>query len=268
MRFRRRAARLAIVVAMLSIGCGRGGGLFAPQYEYEEDLTLSLDGSATLVVNSSIPALVALRGLPLDPNPKVRPDIPTLRQWYTSPYAQVQRVSQWTRNGRRYVGVRLRVPDIRLLSKAVPFSWMQYELQREDATVVFRETLGAPAFKAGTLGYTGWKGGELVAFRLHLPSRINYYNARDVDTNQARGIQRGNIITWEQHLPDRLEGKPIAWQDGVPGVMEVRMDNQSILYRTLWLFGLAFLAAVAVLALLIWLTMRKGRGEDRGVASR
>ena len=33
----------------------------------EEDLYLALDGSATLVVNASIPALVALRGLDLDP---------------------------------------------------------------------------------------------------------------------------------------------------------------------------------------------------------
>ena len=41
--------------------------------------------------------------------------------------------------------------------------------------------------------------------------------------------------------------------------MAVRMDSQSILYRTLYLFAIAFLAAVAVLGLLIWLTMRKGR---------
>ena len=39
------------------------------------------------------------------------------------------------------------------------------------------------------------------------------------------------------------------------------MDSQSILYRTLWLFGGAFAAALAVLAFLIWFTMRKGAGE-------
>ena len=37
------------------------------------------------------------------------------------------------------------------------------------------------------------------------------------------------------------------------------MDSQSILHRTLWLFGGAFAAALAVLAFLIWFTMRKGR---------
>ena len=35
------------------------------------------------------------------------------------------------------------------------------------------------------------------------------------------------------------------------------MDRQSILYRTLWLFGIAFLAALLVIAGLIWLTMRR-----------
>jgi hypothetical protein len=94
-------------------------------------------------------------------------------------------------------------------------------------------------------------GNELVAFRLHLPSHIRYHNAKDIDTGTGRSVQRGNILTWEQRLSDRMLGTPVA--------IEIRMDSQSILYRTLWLFGIAFLAAVAVLAFLIWLTMRKGR---------
>jgi hypothetical protein len=69
-------------------------------------------------------------------------------------------------------------------------------------------------------------------------------------------------VTWEQRLRERLLGKPIAYaQDRTPDVMEVQMDNESILYRTLWLFGIAFLAALLVIAGLIWLTMRRGRGQ-------
>ena len=44
------------------------------------------------------------------------------------------------------------------------------------------------------------------------------------------------------------------------------MDSQSILHRTLWLFGGAFMAAIAVLALLIWFTVRKGAGESAPTA--
>jgi hypothetical protein len=100
----------------------------------------------------------------------------------------------------------------------------------------------------------GWTGGELVAFRLHLPSRVVYHNARDLETNETSSIARGNILSWEQHLTYRLDGRPIS--------IEVKMDRQSILHRTLWLFAGAFAAAVLLIVVLIWLTMRKGAKED------
>jgi hypothetical protein len=247
------AALMVLVLAAAAGGCDGRGTFFTRQYEYEEDVTLSLDGSATVVVNASIPALVLLRGLPLDADPHARLDrlAPRVRELYTSPYADVVRVAQWTRQGRRFVGVRLRVPDIRKLPKAAPFSWATYELHPVDGQHVYKQMVGAPAPRSGTLADVGLTGNELVAFRLHLPSHIRYHNAKDIDTGTGRSVQRGNILTWEQRLSDRVLGTPVT--------IEVRMDSQSILYRTLWLFGIAFLAAVAVLAFLIWLTMRKGR---------
>ena len=261
MHFRLRAAALAAVLTAAAACGGRGVGLLAPSYEYEEDLTLSLDGSATMTVNASIPALVALRGMQLNLDPKEAVNRDAIRAIYSSPRAEVTRVTTWTRRGRRFVGVRMNIPDIHQLSKAVPFSWESYQLRVEGAQAYFRETLGAPSFKPGTLTNVGWDGTEIVAFRLHLPSRIQWHNARTAD-DQPNGVRRGNILSWEQRLTDRLDNRPIAYaEDKTPGVMEVRMDSQSILYRTLWLFGLAFLAAVLVLVFLIWLTMRKGRAE-------
>ena len=69
-------------------------------------------------------------------------------------------------------------------------------------------------------------------------------------------VDRGNILTWEQRLTDRRAGTPIE--------MDVRMDAQSILYHTLWLFGGAFVAAVLALALIVWLTVRRGRRQALG----
>ena len=40
------------------------------------------------------------------------------------------------------------------------------------------------------------------------------------------------------------------------------MDRQSILYRTLWLFAGAFSAAVLLIGVIIWLTMRKGAKDE------
>ena len=61
-----------------------------------------------------------------------------------------------------------------------------------------------------------------MAFRLHLPSKIR-------STTPARDVRRGNILVWEQPLADRLRGAPLT--------LDARMETQSILYRTLWLFG-------------------------------
>ena len=146
--------------------------------------------------------------------------------------------------------IRLHVPDIRKLSDVAPFSWSTYDLAEKDGLVVYRQVLGASAMKPGSLKNVGWTGGELVAFKLHLPSKIAYHNARDLETNEPSDIARGNILTWEQLLTDRLDGRPIS--------IEIRMDRQSILHRTLWLFAGAFAGAVLLLCSLIWWTMRKG----------
>ena len=127
---------------------------------------------------------------------------------------------------------------------------------------MFRETLSKPAGPLDALARVGLTGNEIVAFRLHLPARIRFHNSHYLDRAESRPAARGNILTWEQRLGQRLEGKPIAYaEDRTSDVMEVRMDRTSILYRTLWLFGLAFLAALLVIAGLIWFTMR--RGNDR-----
>jgi hypothetical protein len=250
-------ARAVLLSALGCVAAGTvacRGGILGKQYEYEEELYLSLDGSATLVVNSSLPALVALRGIDIDLNPTTRIDLNRIRAAYQSPVTEVTRVSPpWRRAGRRFVQVRLHVNDVRKLSEAAPFAWSNYALGAQNGHHVFEQKVGASALKRGTLQNVGWTGSELVAFRLHLPSRILWHNSRDLETNEPSGQKRGNILAWEQHLADRL--------DGVPVDIKVELDSQSILHRTLWLFAGAFTAALAVLGLFIWLTMRKGRDE-------
>jgi hypothetical protein len=247
---------MAIVLIAAAAITACGGRVFGRQYEYEEDLYLATDGSADLSVNASIPALVALRGLPLDPEPGAQVDRDKIRTLYQSPETEVTRVSRpWRRDGRLFVQVRVKVHDIRTLQTAAPFSWSRYALGEENDRRVYRQTIGPSAFHPGSMKNYGWKGKELVAFRVHMPSRIIDHNARDIDTNEGSVVQRGNILSWEQLLTDRLDGRPIA--------IEVRMDRQSILYTTLWLFAGAFAAAVLLLGGIIWLTMRKGAREAR-----
>lgn len=252
---RARVAILALAGALAAAGCG-AGGLFGKVYEYEEDLYLALDGSADLIINASIPALVSLRGVDLNTDPSAPVDREKIRALYESPITNVTRVSRpWRRNGRRYVQIRLSVEDVERLPEVAPFSWSAYELTRQGEEFVFRQTVGASAHRPGTLKNYGWQGSELVAFRLHLPSRIRDHNARDIEEDVPLEVQRGNILAWEQYLTDRLDGRPVA--------IEVRMEAESILYRTLWLFAGAFTAAVLLLAGIIWWTVRKGTKQAR-----
>jgi hypothetical protein len=103
--------------------------------------------------------------------------------------------------------------------------------------------LGPAAGKS--VGDVGWKGGELVAVRVHLPSRIRYHNAG------ADNLRRGNILVWEQALSERQAGKPLE--------IEARIEETSILYSTLMLFAVSGLLAILVLAAIIWWVVRKGR---------
>jgi hypothetical protein len=253
MSLRVRGALLAVLMAALGVAAC-SNPVFGRQYEYEEDLYLKLDGSATLILNASIPALIALRGLDFTP-PNGRFDRDRVRAAFTTPQTEVTRVSRpWRRAGRQFVQVRVDIPDIRRLSEAPPFSWSRYTLESGNDEHIFEQHVGASALRPGTLQNVGWTGKELVAFRLHLPSRIRWHNARDLETNQPREHERGNILRWEQHLADRLDGAPVH--------VRVVMDSQSILYRTLWLFGGAFAAAVALLGFLIWMTMRRGAKQE------
>jgi len=248
-----RGALLAVLLAaVVSAACGTR--LFGKQYEYEEDLYLSLDGSATVIVNTSLAALAALRGLDFQPE-NGRVDRDAIRAAFTTPVTEVTRVSRpWRRAGRQFVQIRVDVADVRQLGNAAPFAWSHYELSEGNGEHLFKQQTGPSALRPGTLKNVGWTGKEIVAFRLHLPSRIKWHNSRDLETNQPSDHERGNILRWEQYLADRLDGAPIN--------IEVRMESQSILFRTLWLFAGAFLAAVTLLVLLIWLTIRKGAKQE------
>jgi hypothetical protein len=247
-RFAPHPARRGVLAAAVLAACFAGacGTRLVKQYEYEEEMYLELDGSATVMVNASIPALVALRGLDLDTNPRAPVDRETIRSAYESGAARVMRVSRpWRRDGRRFVHVRLEIDDFRQLSRVGPFSWSGYTMEQRGNEVLYRQVLGASA--ARPVGDVGWDGSEVVAFRLHLPARIHEHNT------PSRRVERGNILAWEQPLEQRLAGTPLT--------LDVRMENESILYTTLTLFGAAFAAAMILLAGVVWWVMRRGPSE-------
>jgi hypothetical protein len=239
------AGGLVVAAALAAAGCGRG---LLRQFEYDEDVYLALDGTATVYVNGSLPAFVALRGADFDVNPAARFDKDRIAAFFEGPGVRVVRVTSSRRQGRRFAHVRLEVADIRKLPQARAFSWATIRFDRMDTLYRFREDLGASANK--TVGNVGWRGTELVGFRMHLPSKIAYHNAG------ADNLLRGNILAWEQPLRERLGGQPLE--------MEARMEPTTILYHTLWLFLGSMSAAFAALALIAWWVAKKGKDRIAG----
>lgn len=237
--------RLAIALALLCVTATACGGVFKTQYEYEEELYLSLDGSATLNVNASVASLVALRGVEWSVDPLARLDRSVVRKAFEGAGVSVSGVSLSRRDGRRFVHVSLEVPSLAALGNLSPFAWSTYRLERAGDVVRFRQAVGAAVGK--DVGEVGWSGREAVAFRLHLPSEIPFHNSPET-------IQRGNILVWEQPLSERLKGAPVD--------IQVDLEPSSILYTTLMLFGATIVAAAAVFALGVWWLMRRGRDAD------
>jgi len=232
-----RVRAVVLLVAALSVSCG--GGLFR-QYEYEEEMYLSLDGSATIYVNSSVAALNALRGTSFDPDPAAAIDRGAVRDYFTTPVTRVtRRPSLSRRSNRRFVHVRVDVDDVRRLTEAAPFAWSTYRFTEQGESYEYEQTVGAAAGKAVS---TNWSGGEMTAFRLHVPSRLLGSN--------AGAPKRGNILEWEQPLADRLRSVPL--------VLQARMEAESILYRTLALFAVTIVAVVLAFVALIWWILRRG----------
>jgi hypothetical protein len=237
----------AVLAALASASCRSA---LRPKYEYDEDVFLALDGSAIVYLNASVPALVALRGLNLDVDPHARLDRAKIRAFYESPVTRVVNNAASRRDNRRYVHLRIEVSDVRRLGEAAPFAWSTYRLNPSGELIAYEQSVGPSA--ATPVGNVGWRGDELVAFRLHLPSRVTFHNS------PTREVERGNIIRWEQPLADRLKGKPVS--------IEVQMETQSILTRTLSLFALMIVLAMATFAAAIWWVKRQGRERVPGGA--
>jgi hypothetical protein len=240
----RAGCALVLACALLAQACA-GTRLGRQQFEYEEEIYLDVDGTATMNVNASVASLVALRGAKLPLDPQARLDRQQVRDFFSGPGSRVTRLSLSRRDGRRFVHLTIEVDDIQRLPRSAPFAWSIYRLDRQGDVLEFRHTVGKAAGLDAAAA--GWRGDEMVRFRVHVPSEIPFHNS-------PGGVERGNILTWAQPLADRAKGEPLD--------MQFQMRPESILYSTLLLFGGTILAAVCAFGLAIWLLVRRGRRAD------
>jgi hypothetical protein len=189
MRVPAAGAAVGLLALAVTAGCSNPLGR---QYEYEEQLYLGVDGSATVIVNASIPALVALHGLPIGGAPRTA-DREHIRTILESVGCRDVRIGQpWVRRGRRFVQIRLNVDNVGELSACGPLAWSTYSFERDDSKVRYEQVVGMPT--SGPVGQVNWNGQELVGFKLHAPSRIFFHNVKrlhpDMGADADRPAQR------------------------------------------------------------------------------
>src|SRR5215208_4877389 len=97
------ARRVAVCIVLLcsSVAAACSGSVLKPEYEYEEEVYLDLDGSATLNLNASVASLVALRGLDLPTDARARLDRERVRALFAHPDSKVA-LSLSRRDRRRF----------------------------------------------------------------------------------------------------------------------------------------------------------------------
>ena len=238
------------------IRVGVGRDLFGRQYEYEEDLTIGIDGSGTLTINASLAALNTLRGLDVDPLAS-SVDRDRIRALYQSNVARVRSVPRpWSRDGRQFVQINLEFDDVRRLSEDAPLSWSRYELTDQNGQHLFRQTVGAVGAEA--------RHAQERRLGRQRDRRLPAAPARAASSNTTRAISRrtSRPASTAATSSDGNSTWPIA-STASPLTIEVRMDSQSILYRTLFLFAGRLHRRRADAGLLIWWTIRRAEEITR-----
>jgi len=216
-------------------------------YEYEHEFWLRVDGSGTVHVTGRPALWTAFKavGDPEDPDATATKE--AVREVFERSGLQVERVTLTRRRGQPYVFVSARFADVSRLSYTPAFPDLRVALREEGGRLHLEGGWQRP-LDAPDIGEDSARDREgLMAVRFHLPSKV--YGHR----NAADGVERGNILGWRQEVSAGLDGARLDF-----GAV---MDERSILFSTVVLFAGAVILAVLLLALGLWVVMRRGRRD-------
>ena len=240
-------ALLAVVFALA--GCR---ALVPQQDQYEEELYLALDGSATHVRQRLRPRTRGAAGAGSGPGSAEAPlDRRRVRELYESPVTHVTRSA---RHAARVAGsctcastcrtcggfprrIRLHGPRTGCVAPATSTSTSRSLAPRQGVTSATR---GGAARKS-------WRSACTCRARFA--------------TTMRRRRWLSVATSWCGSSRSRIGSRASRSH------IEVRIDIESILYRTLWLFGVMIVVVVTLFAGLLWWIVRKGRTHPPAAAA-
>ncbi len=211
-------------------------------YEYEHEFWLRTDGSGSVQVTGRPALWTAFKRLGSADDPEGTATREAARALFEASGLRVRRVTLTRREGRPYLFVAADFADVNRLAGTPAFPDLRLSLRREGGRLRLEGEWRRPE-PAPDLGARARDG--LMAVRFHLPSRVHEHR------NAAAGVERGNIVAWWQDVAHGRDGQPL--------LVGALMGSRSILGSTIVLFAAAIALALAVLAVGLWFTVRRGR---------
>lgn len=215
-----------------------------PTYEYEHEFWLRVDGSGTVHVTGRPGLLTAFKGVGSAEDPVGTVTEKAVRELFEGSGLEVEEVNLVHRDGRPYIFVSAEFDEVSRLSYTPAFPDLRVALVKNGDRLELEGSWQRP-LDAKAAGKDVREG--LMAVRFHLPSRV--YSHRNADL----GVERGNILSWRQDVAAGLDGSRLEF-----GAV---MDDRSILFSTVLLFGGAVALAVVLLAGGLWALVHRGRRE-------
>jgi hypothetical protein len=219
-------------------------------YEYEHEFWLRTDGSGSVYVTGRPALWVAFKGLGRPEDPEGTATREAARSFFEKAGLRVNRVTVTTRGGQRYLFVSADFDDVNRLSASGAFPDLDIALKREGQGLRLSGAWRPPS--DGRALPSSHRGG-LMAVRFHLPSKVYLHD------NATDGVERGNILSWRQDVRDAQDGHPLAF-----GAV---LDDRSILFSTVLLFGAAIGLALLILISVFAMVMHRGRKQAAAQSS-
>jgi hypothetical protein len=239
------SARMSLRLAAVLLFVGGLRGCLT--YEYEHEFWLKVDGSGTVYVTGRPDLWAVFKGVGPATDADGTATRDAVRAVFERSGLRVNRLRLTRRRGRPYVFVSADFDDVNRLSGSPAFPDLALRLTRQGDRLRLEGGWHRPtaADRAATPGPAAADRDGLMAVRFHLPSKIYEHS------HAADGVERGNIVGWRQELADAIAGRPLDFA--------VLMDERSILFSTVALFGTSVVLALLILASAFALVARRGR---------
>jgi hypothetical protein len=231
---------VALLLALSLRGC--------VAYEFEHEFWIRVDGSGTVNVTARPELWAAMKGLRGANAADEDSAMQAVRGLFESSGLRVRRVTLTHRGGRPYLFVAADFTDVNRLAGTPAFPDLVVSLRPDGENLRLDGRWSRPS-GLPDVGLDARDG--LMAVRFHLPSKV--YSHR----NAFGGVERGNIVGWRETVAEGLAGQPLE--------VGALMDRRSILMSTVGLFAIAIVAALAILASVLWWVVRKGRKASAAV---